>query len=256
MRLSYDRSELLELMKDFHLLTGIRIVLFDPNFTALLSYPPEDCAFCRGMKGSPATRRLCEKSDRASFQRCKQENRLILSRCHAGLVEAAAPLCDRGSVIGYMMFGQITDSPESALPDISFKTPEQIRAAAKIMEACAVYVLLKKAVSLQRSGFRERMEGYLRGHLAEDLSVSALTAAFGMGKTALYQTFSDQFGCTVAEYVRSLRIEEAKRLLRETDRPITRIAGDVGFGDYNYFCRCMKKSLGMSARTYRESQRG
>ena len=48
MRLSYDRSELLELMKDFHLLTGIRIVLFDPNFTALLSYPPEDCAFCRG----------------------------------------------------------------------------------------------------------------------------------------------------------------------------------------------------------------
>ena len=124
------------------------------------------------------------------------------------------------------------------------------------MEACAVYVLLKKAVSLQRSGFRERMEGYLRGHLAEDLSVSALTTAFGMGKTALYQTFSDQFGCTVAEYVRSLRIEEAKRLLRETDRPITQIAGDVGFGDYNYFCRCMKKSLGMSARTYRESQRG
>lgn len=52
MRLEFDSNRLLQLMKDFHILTGIRIVLFDDEYQELLSYPGKDCAFCHRMKSS------------------------------------------------------------------------------------------------------------------------------------------------------------------------------------------------------------
>ena len=39
MNLEYNEMELHELMKDFYVLTGIRIVLFDLDYNELLSYP-------------------------------------------------------------------------------------------------------------------------------------------------------------------------------------------------------------------------
>ena len=45
-----------------------------------------------------------------------------------------------------------------------------------------------------------------------------------------------------------LRIDRAKELLRDTDKSITEIAADVGFDDYNYFCRVFKKSADIRRR--------
>ena len=55
----------------------------------------------------------------------------------------------------------------------------------------------------------------------------------------------------IAEHIKNLRIEEAKRLLAETDLPVSRIADRVGFTDYNYFCRVFKRETGMPAKKYR-----
>jgi len=50
MKLEYNKNKLQALMKDFYLLTGIRIVLFDSDYTELLSYPETHCQFCAYMK--------------------------------------------------------------------------------------------------------------------------------------------------------------------------------------------------------------
>lgn len=276
MNLEYNEMELHELMKDFYVLTGIRIVLFDLDYNELLSYPEHNCAFCSQMKSQEHTIVLCSQSDRTSFQKCKETNRLVIFHCHAGLIEATAPLIENNTVIGYMMFGQISDEQNVEMlasmlaqyfslspnvkedilrytEDIPLKTREQIQAAAKIMEACAFYAILKNTITIQRNNFIRNMDAYLLANLSEDLSIDALSSAFGISKTKLCQSATHYYGCGIAEHIRHLRIEKAKTLLKETDKPITRISDLVGFADYNYFCRVFKREVGLPAKKYRKS---
>lgn len=276
MKLDYDESELEHLMKDFYLLTGIRIVLFDADYRELLSYPKHPCKFCEKMKQAPSTRQLCNESDRISFETCKWTNELIIYHCHAGLIEATAPLLDHHAVIGYMMFGQISDAGTEtdlchllhntlvSLPgavsdatgltaDIPLKTTEQIQAAAKIMEACTFYVIMKNTITVRRDNFIRNMDAYLLEHLSEDLSVTALSRALGISKSKLYQNYALYYDHSIAEHIRMLRIETAKKMLVESDASITDIAGAVGFADYNYFCRVFKKEVGIPAKKYRRA---
>lgn len=57
-------------------------------------------------------------------------------------------------------------------------------------------------------------------------------------------------------YVNRLRIDEARALLRDTDKTVTQIAFLVGFEDSAYFARAFKAACGRSPKAYRaESER-
>lgn len=252
MKLEIDEKKLEQIMKDFHVLTGFRIVLFDNQYNEIISYPKHHCLFCQNMKTSPDTNLLCQKSDETSFAKCKEKNKLIIYHCHAGLIEATAPLIDQDTVIGYMMFGQITDNPSNIFtPDIPLKTNEQIESAAKIMEACTFYLIYQNAVSARKDNFITNMDNFLINHISDDLSVEAITKELGISKTKLYDTCNLYYGHSIAKHIKLLRIETAKKLLTTTNLSVSYIAGEVGFEDYNYFCRIFKKETGISAKKYR-----
>lgn len=278
MNLDYNEQELKDLMKDFYLLTGIRMVLFDSNYQELLSYPEHHCRFCQRMKADKATKKLCDESDHTSFITSQRKSQLIIYHCHAGLIEATAPLFDHNTVIGYMMFGQISDqeNPDDLIQliaqnpsfteddrhklnwyaeDIALKTDEQIQAAAKIMEACTFYAILKNTISVRRDNFIRNMDQYLLEHLSEDLSIQTIAEALGICKSKLYQQCSFYYGVGIAEHIRYLRIEQAKKLLAESELTVTEISDSVGFADYNYFCRVFKKEVGIPAKKYRKTMR-
>ncbi|WP_148411339.1 PocR ligand-binding domain-containing protein [Murimonas intestini] len=272
MRLEFNEEHLLKLMKDFYILTNIRIVLFDDEFREVLSYPYTDCPFCKMMKQHPAAGALCKESDTHSFRQSRADKQLLIYHCHAGLIEATIPLVDNHAVIGYLMFGQISDAEslpdleqmllgvlkKQQLPavkdccrDIPLKTNEEIEAAAKIMEACTFYVLYDEAIALRRQNFVNNLQNYLRSHLQENLTAEAIADSLNISRSKLYLACDKNLGMGIAEYVRLLRIDEARRLLKETDYSITRIANMTGFADYNYFCRVFKKMTGVSAKKYR-----
>lgn len=54
------------------------------------------------------------------------------------------------------------------------------------------------------------------------------------------------------QYLNTIKIEEAKRLLRQTDRKILDIALSVGYGDVSHFNRTFKQYVGCSPREYRK----
>ena len=54
-----------------------------------------------------------------------------------------------------------------------------------------------------------------------------------------------------AAYILRRRMHKAKKLLKVTDLPISEIANNVGFSDYNYFSRVYKKTYGKSPKYYR-----
>ena len=276
--LSFNAQMLLELMKDFYLLTGIRIVIFDNEYNEILSYPDSHCNFCAMMHNNPDTECHCIASNEQSFLKCQKTEQLEIYHCHAGLVEATAPLIDNGMIIGYIMFGQITDdankdslkqklgtimsSYNMTIPNetpelysITYKTPEQILAAAKILEACTFYVLLKDMITLRRQNFINNLNTFLNEHLSEDLSIERLMEEFHISRNKLYESTTNYLGTGIADHIRTLRINEAKRLLIDTELPIHVISDKAGFNDYNYFCRIFKKMVGTPAKQFRKAHR-
>ena len=276
--LNLNQPLLLELMQDFYILTGIRIVIFDSSYREILAWPTAHCPFCQLMHDHEITRTKCAESDAKSFQRCRQKSGLEIYHCHAGLVEASAPLIENDMIIGYIMFGQISDlsreeetiqmlrsvlnryqmnnlcDSSDVIYQITHKTSQQIHAAAKILEACTSYVLLKDMITLQRKNFITNLNTFLLEHLSEDLSIERLMSEFHVSRNKLYDSANEYLGMGIAEHIKNLRIKEARRLLRETDLAVQEIADRVGFNDYNYFCRIFKKETGMPAKQYRRQQ--
>ena len=272
--LALNKDRILSFFEGFHTLTGIKIALFSGSGKEILSYPEEHCPFCGFIRSREDGNNNCEISNRKSFEHCKKTKKIEMFHCHAGLIETTVPLIDTGAVIGYIMFGQITDNPDKAglrstlskairkyeqqpkgidasIFDVVYKNSEQINATAKILEACTLYVLLSNMISLRNENFIRNLNLFLLTHLSEDLSVDRLTEEFNISKNKLYDSVTKYMGIGIAKHIKKLRLEEAKRLLIETDMTIVQIADRVGFTDYNYFCRVFKKEVGLPAGKYR-----
>ena len=53
---------------------------------------------------------------------------------------------------------------------------------------------------------------------------------------------------TLSEYITQFRMQEAKKLITETDEKLSSIAGKVGYSDVSYFSNLFKKFYGISPR--------
>ncbi len=275
MALQLDGSQLETLMRSFYMLSGIRFVLFDADFHELIAYPQHNCDFCKLMKSCPQTRRKCKSADRRFFKKCEKQNALIIYKCHAGLVEAVMPLHENEKIIGYLMFGQITDRADKSslydkielwqekyaldgaalqqgIQNILYKTEDEILAAAKIMEACTSYIIYKELITPENDKIFVAAKGYIEAHLHEDISAEALCKALQIGRTKLYEIFKNELKMGVSKYILRRRMHRAKKLIKTTELPISEIAQSVGFTDYNYFSRVYKKTYGRSPKSYRK----
>ncbi len=274
MNLRFDTEQIEMLMQSFYTLTGIRFVLFDTAFREVISYPKESCDFCKLMKSCPKTRRKCNYADRRSFGKCEQENTLVIYKCHAGLHEAVIPLHENERIIGYLMFGQITDTPDktklyenvdmlaarygfdqtvlqATVDAVTCKSVEEINAAAKIMEACTSYIIYKELITPESNRIIEAAKAFIEAHLGENAEITVLCEQLGVGRTRLYELFKAETGMGIAAYIRRRRMHRAKKLLKTTEMSIDEIAEAVGFADYNYFSRVYKKTYGRSPKSYR-----
>ena len=280
MKLNYNEKELYQLLQNFHDLTRLTLTLYDPEGEWIFSYPTKENCFCNCIKTSPEGAALCEASDRASFEAAKASGECVIYKCHAGLIEATAPIVSDGFTIGYLMMGQVANaaSPEqlqsliehalhkyhlneaendswkqyaAATPCIS---DTQIHAAARIMEACISSILYKKLISIEKQQFEQNINTYILNHLTEDLSVDRLCEHLHLSRRKLYEYSEEFLHCSIAKYIKKMRLQHAQTLLTETNLPVSTISEQCGFSDYNYFCRIFKQENGMSARSYRVAQ--
>lgn len=96
---------------------------------------------------------------------------------------------------------------------------------------------------------------HMRRNVAHVIALEELVSISGMSRTNYIRMFEATMGTSPINYLIGLRIEEASRLLRSTDRSITDVAFDVGFSDSNYFSRQFRKARGQSPREYRKRHR-
>ncbi len=91
-------------------------------------------------------------------------------------------------------------------------------------------------------------------HISEPFSVSAIAKELGISVKKLERLFHAEFSMPPASFYKRIRLEIARKFLRETTRPIMNIALDCGFGDISYFGRAFRAAFGASPREFRRQQ--
>ncbi len=97
----------------------------------------------------------------------------------------------------------------------------------------------------------ERVKEILLQNMAEEVSVAGIAHELGMSLHYLCHAFKKATGMTVKEYVNALRIDYAKQLLSGSDKNISDIAWECGFGSPSYFTKKFTASQQMSPTQYR-----
>lgn len=115
--------------------------------------------------------------------------------------------------------------------------------------------LISADAPIETSSYRfdpkmEEVTQYIRMHLGEDLSIEHLSGVFYLSRYYLMHRFKEVYGCTVQQYIRQKRLQQAAEQIRQ-GVPVLKAAEDAGFGDYSVFLRAFRTAYGKSPREWK-----
>ncbi len=95
----------------------------------------------------------------------------------------------------------------------------------------------------------------LSSHLSDPLDYAKLAKTCGASYSTLRTTFRNETGTTLGQYRLALRVEEARRLLVQTDLRIEEIAARTGFCCQKYFSSLFKRRTGATPSAFRKRKK-
>ncbi|MBY5951236.1 AraC family transcriptional regulator [Algoriphagus marincola] len=104
----------------------------------------------------------------------------------------------------------------------------------------------------EKDGSRmNRVMQYLLDHRYQKISLDDTASVANLSKEAFCRYFKLRTRKTFTQYLLQIRINEAQKLLQETDLGISEIAFQVGFENLSYFNRSFKKITGLTPRDFK-----
>lgn len=157
------------------------------------------------------------------------------------------------------------EDAERMKKEIEALTSRQKRETGGLGAYAAVVKLLELAMSLEgiaegatvASPTLDRVADILKfidENYTEDISLRALSDRFYLSEFYLCRLFKEYTGRTVLEYLTSLRVRRAKKLLLTTDLSVERVARSSGFGSVSAFCTSFRRTVGLSPRAFRKEK--
>ena len=100
----------------------------------------------------------------------------------------------------------------------------------------------------------EQYIGYLRTNLSNNqFLIETMAKHFGVSVHQMRKNFKEYTGQSVIEYFNGMKVEYAKRRLRETDDEIAAIVQQIGYSDISSFIRKFRTETGMTPGKYRNN---
>lgn len=93
---------------------------------------------------------------------------------------------------------------------------------------------------------------YISEHYREPITRKDIAEGVGYNESYISHAFSENFSTTLMDYVNSLRLNDAKSLLKDTDLPVSSICMQLGFGSLRSFNRLFAQQEGCSPTAYRK----
>ena len=97
----------------------------------------------------------------------------------------------------------------------------------------------------------EKAEAYIREHFTEDITLNDVAAHVSLSPAYFSGIFKKEKKLTFSDYLRSIRLDRALELLKETDMSILSVCQSVGYKNITYFYNIVKSRTGMTPREYR-----
>ncbi|WP_444882582.1 helix-turn-helix domain-containing protein [Microbulbifer sp. PSTR4-B] len=111
---------------------------------------------------------------------------------------------------------------------------------------------LKETVkTLSRMDKLKRPVEYIKNNYSQPIAVEDLAEVASLSVSALERRFKKYLDKTPMQFVREVRLENSRRMLVETQSPISEIAYRVGFTSHSYFSRHFKGMFGQLPANYR-----
>ena len=89
----------------------------------------------------------------------------------------------------------------------------------------------------------------MESNFSESITLDDLSKLSGLNKYTLLRNFTKQRGITPYQYLETIRISEAKKLLERGADPLA-AAMQTGFADQSHFTKFFKKLIGLTPKQY------
>jgi AraC family transcriptional regulator len=96
-----------------------------------------------------------------------------------------------------------------------------------------------------------RVQDYIHSTLPATVTLVELSRVAGLSRRHFLRAFRESVGDTPLGYVRTLRIEEAKRRLSQGNQSITEVALDCGFSHAQHFATAFRRATGLTPSAFR-----
>lgn len=111
------------------------------------------------------------------------------------------------------------------------------------------------SVRLQKLERMGKVIKYINSNYSEDINIDQLAGMVNMSRFYFCHQFKKLTNKSLSEYVNNTRINEAERLLKNSDMNITEAAAASGFSNVSYFSRLFKSCKGYSPSSVIKSQK-
>jgi len=160
--------------------------------------------------------------------------------------------------LNYVIFHEIISDPEilqiiNDLIKINYTDDLQENKLSSLYMLGLIYTLFGKFYekygnNLKKTKRSESAFGkvidYINKNYDKNITTLSVSEQFGYNESYFSRRFKELTGISSAKYIRIMRLERAKKLLADTNMPISEVAKQSGFNDTNYFNRCFKEYYG------------
>ena len=99
----------------------------------------------------------------------------------------------------------------------------------------------------------EEALAYIKDNYSQDLNMAVVSNHVSMNYSFFSYAFKQYTGKNFVNYLKELRMNEAKRLLAETDMRVIEISQQIGYENEKHFMKTFKKECGVSPTEYRKN---
>ncbi|MBI1759928.1 MAG: helix-turn-helix transcriptional regulator [Acidobacteria bacterium] len=132
-----------------------------------------------------------------------------------------------------------------------------------LAQAIAIHLARNYALTAEASnsgspslpGYKLRqITDWMAEHVAEDFNLAQLAAQAGLSKFHFQRLFKRALSVSPSRYHINLRMNVARRLLRETKKSVVEVALEVGYANPSHFAQLFRRETGLSPSDYRRQR--
>lgn len=275
MKIQYDDNKLNAVLSDFFLATKINVDFLDSDMKVIYKKGRKTPnPYCRAIRSTRDGRSGCAGSDRKLLQACRESRQVEISECHAGLIDAAAPIILGRDIVGYLIIGPMRQTKsfseieaciagypvhgekmEKYYGTLPMYDRITISSIANIAAMLAKYVIQESMLRPTDSLWFETVRGYIDDHITTISGYKDIADHLHISRSTLFRDFRKYCGVAPQSFIIERKIEYAKKLLIEEDCSIESVSRRLGFCTLPYFGRTFKKYVGATPSAYRKRHR-